>query len=180
VKDQDGDGVEDGKDNCPWAYNPDQKNSDKGEGGEDCDPYGDACDLQSTSSDCLSPCGPACTYDADGDGVPGGWVWPGQEGCPYPTGGDNCPFAKNADQKDTDKDGIGDACDNCPEVPNPSQWDGNGNGVGDSCEVKEEAGLGSGSGREALRIAALRSFVTRGIVSARAFRILSDGAHVHT
>lgn len=36
------------------------------------------------------------SLDGDGDGVP--------------NGKDNCPFASNPDQKDTDGDGVGDAC----------------------------------------------------------------------
>ncbi|MFT3765380.1 MAG: DNRLRE domain-containing protein [Minicystis sp.] len=35
---------------------------------------------------------------------------------------------------DHDHDGIGDFCDNCPSVYNPSQKDTNGNGVGDACD----------------------------------------------
>lgn len=66
-----------------------------------------------------------------------------------PDGVDNCPATANADQEDTDGDGVGDACeveadsdedgvadevDNCPEDANPLQEDADENGVGDACE----------------------------------------------
>ncbi len=35
---------------------------------------------------------------------------------------------------DTDGDGVCDSVDNCPAVPNPDQKDSNGNGIGDACE----------------------------------------------
>lgn len=60
---------------------------------------------------------------------------------------DNCPLVSNADQADSDNDGIGDVCeddadgdgvpddeDNCPEVANPDQEDADGDGIGDVCE----------------------------------------------
>ena len=60
---------------------------------------------------------------------------------------DNCPQVENADQLDTDFDGLGDACDpdldndghandedNCPHLPNPNQIDRNDDQVGDLCE----------------------------------------------
>lgn len=80
--------------------------------------------------------------DTDNDGIPDDQ--------------DNCPLAANADQQDTDGDGIGDACDpdidgddipnladNCPQFANPDQTDSDGNGIGDSCEPD---GDGDGDG----------------------------------
>ncbi|MCK4340411.1 MAG: thrombospondin type 3 repeat-containing protein [Phycisphaerae bacterium] len=81
--------------------------------------------------------------DLDDDGVP--------------DSDDNCPFTPNADQADTDGDGVGDACtlsftfdsdfdgdgvldseDNCPFTPNPDQTDSDGDGFGDACEFSFE------------------------------------------
>jgi hypothetical protein len=62
---------------------------------------------------------------------------------------DNCPNDSNANQADSDNDGIGDACDvadndndgiadandNCPTVANSDQADGDGDNIGDVCDV---------------------------------------------
>ena len=75
--------------------------------------------------------------DADGDGVVDSQ--------------DNCPNTPNADQADSDNDGVGDACDttngndtdgdgidnaedNCPNTPNPDQTDSDNDGIGDACD----------------------------------------------
>jgi hypothetical protein len=75
--------------------------------------------------------------DDDGDGVT--------------DGKDNCPAAKNADQKDTDKDGKGDVCDddddgdgvddttdNCALIPNANQEDNDKDKKGDACDDDDD------------------------------------------
>lgn len=77
--------------------------------------------------------------DLDGDGVLNGV--------------DNCPTTANADQKDSDGNGVGDACqdtdgdgvldtvDNCPTTANSDQKDTDGNGVGDACQDTDGDGV---------------------------------------
>jgi len=62
---------------------------------------------------------------------------------------DNCPTVTNTNQKDENRNGVGDACDdfdqdgifnavdNCPTIPNPLQEDRDGDKIGDACDGVE-------------------------------------------
>jgi hypothetical protein len=68
---------------------------------------------------------------------------------------DNCPDISNPDQKDSNNDGIGDACsdtdgdsifdavDNCPNVYNRDQSNIDADGEGDVCDQKDDRFLES-------------------------------------
>jgi hypothetical protein len=83
--DSDGDGIQDGVDNCPSVANPSQANTDG-------DSFGNACDI--CPFDATNTCGAA---DNDNDGVHNSI--------------DNCPAIANPGQEDFDGDNLGDACD---------------------------------------------------------------------
>ena len=51
---------------------------------------------------------------------------------------DNCVHVPNGDQRDSDRDGVGDVCDNCPDAPNRDQEDDDGDGIGNSCDPDDD------------------------------------------
>jgi cysteine-rich repeat protein len=108
--------------------------------GEGCDD-GNAIGDDGCSPTCRSEpgfvcivAGVPCRPDRDDDGVP--------------DTEDVCPDAPNADQVDTDNDGLGDACDRdddedgvsdandgCPRAADADQRDEDGDGTGDACDA---------------------------------------------
>ena len=127
--DSDGDGVDDGVDNCPTVSNPTQTDTDSDGFGDPCDNCdqisnpmqtdGDVDGIGDVCDNCQTTPNPMQT-DGDGDAV--------GDLC------DNCPTVSNATQVDADGDGLGNQCDNCRFVANTDQTDTDGDGEGDACD----------------------------------------------
>jgi hypothetical protein len=97
----DGDGIPDGSDNCPAAYNPDQLDTDGDGQGNVCDSDDDGDGI--SDADELGKGTDPLKADSDGDG--------------RSDNADNCPVKANPNQADADGDGIGDVCDPTPLPP---------------------------------------------------------------
>ena len=113
--DDDNDGTDDGFDNCPTVFNPEQLNSDGfPDGGDECDQDDDNDGILDSNDNCPTDYNPLQT-DSDGDAV------------------------GNACQGDKDGDGIADDLDNCPVVFNPGQPDNDHDLMGDACDDDDDA-----------------------------------------
>jgi imidazolonepropionase-like amidohydrolase len=101
--DADGDGIDDGVDNCPHVFNPPRPADHGVQPDLDADGVGDACDPCPFDAD-TTLCTPIQPTDTDGDGVPDQI-----DGCELP----------NRSQEDSDNNGTQDACEVCGSDADP-------------------------------------------------------------
>jgi hypothetical protein len=147
--DTDGDGTQDGDDNCPQTPNEDGADADDDGAGDACDPdpeqpdadgdgLEDGYEMFALGTEPLVP-------DTDGDGVGDGDEIAGLsdalilESVPEVLldGVDNDGFGLVDEDFDVDRDGIENLLDNCPDVINPNQADADGDGEGELCDLND-------------------------------------------
>ena len=145
--DQDGDGVPDDDDNCVTTPNTDQADLDGDGMGDLCDDDadGDGSDVTEDCDDLDEDVIDGELYypDRDEDGVGAG---DGVAYCPddpriqdlVTTSDDNCPDRSNADQSDSNDNGVGDVCD-----PNGA-FSVAGGGACGTCAVGPDVGPNTG------------------------------------
>ncbi|MBC8450276.1 MAG: hypothetical protein H8D78_21290 [Chloroflexi bacterium] len=143
LRDSDGDGVDDGDDNCPDAANAGQEDADGDGVGDACDACPGFDDAQDADGDTVPDGCDVCAgsddgQDADGDGVPDGCdVCAGSDdgqdadGDTVPDGCDVCPGSD--DGQDADNDTVPDGCDVCAGFDDTQ--DADGDGMPDGCDV---------------------------------------------
>ncbi|PCJ32700.1 MAG: hypothetical protein COA99_16275, partial [Moraxellaceae bacterium] len=119
--DSDEDGAIDKDDNCPSIPNADQADADNDNKGDACDNDDDGDGIPDELDHGQNAEGIACSLLADCDGDQTG------------DADDAFPFDAT-ETMDTDGDFVGDNADNCPAIPNADQADTNDNGVGDICD----------------------------------------------
>ena len=145
--DADDDDRIDNLDNCREIANPGQENLDFDSRGDACDPDIDNDSTVNEVDNCpvnynfLQEDTTEKNVGLTADGV--------GDAC------DLCPYTSGADNRDPDKDGMGNACDdnddndkwldgadNCPNDPNDDQLDWDNNGLGYACDLIERVQYG--------------------------------------
>ncbi len=141
--DDDGDGVKDGRDNCPKHCNPDQVDSDGDGVGDLCDPDIDDDRVLDLVDNCRALFNPA-QRDADRDGL-GDPCDPDDDNDGVDDARDACPTHPRAQTKaqcvgDLDGDGRPDGHDPCIDVPGEPDRracneDDDDDGIDDACDI---------------------------------------------
>ena len=159
--DGDGDTVTDACDNCPLVANADQLDSNENGRGDACEIDSDLEERKKPKTGKSKPTNPALR-DSDNDGRSDAWETanltnpndPDTDHDGSGDGVDNCPIDANADQLDTDRDGLGTPCDgdddadgkidgadNCPFALNPAQENLDSDALGDVCDDDADGDL---------------------------------------